>query len=121
MDGLQALFKVLKDSDYANGNFLGLLNVLVGRRITDARGTVITTGLTWRELSEWLRKTRWDREAVRELGLDPATLPPRQRQRFWYAALSQAQLSSNRATLAGDRLAKALQSAGYLVGPAPGR
>jgi hypothetical protein len=121
MDGLQALFKVLKDSDYAKGNLLGLLNVLIGRQISDASGHVISTGLTWRELAEALKKARWDRETVRELGLDPADLPPRQRDRFWYAAVAQAQVGSDKATLAGDRLAKVLQSLGYQLGPAPGR
>jgi hypothetical protein len=121
MDGLHAFLKALKNSDHAKGNFLGMLHVLVGRRISDSYGNVISHGLTWRETAERLKKARWDREAVRELGLDPATLPPRQRDRFWYAAISQAQLSSDTAILAGDRLAKAMQAAGYVIGPAPKR
>ncbi len=120
MDGLTGLLKVLKDAEYAKGNFLGVLNVLIGRRITDARGNVISQGLTWRELAESLRKARWDRGAVRQIGLDPAELPPRQRERFWYLAVSQAQVASEQAKSAGDRLAKALESVGYQVGPAPG-
>ncbi len=121
MDGLPALFKTLKDADYVKGNFLGVLNVLIGRRLTDSRGEVVSHGLTWRELAEWLKKARWDRETVRELGLDPADLPPRHRDRFWYAAISQTQVGSDKANLAGDRLAKALQASGYHAGPAPGK
>lgn len=121
MDGLQALAKVLKEADYAKGNLLGVLNILIGRRIVDPNNAVISRGLTWRQLAEWLKKARWDREAVRELGLDPSTLPPRQRERFWYTALSQAQVGSPAATLAGDRLAKQLERMGYRIGPPPGK
>jgi hypothetical protein len=121
MDGMQALLKVLKDADYAKGNILGVLNVLVGRRISDGHGNVISHGLTWREVADALKKARWDREAVRELGLDPAQLPPRHRDRFWYAAVAQANVGSDQATVAGDRLAKSLQSSGYTVSPAPGK
>ena len=61
----------LKRHGYAQGNFLGLLNVLIGRRITRADGTVLSVGLTWRDTASWLKKVRWDRDAVRELGVEP--------------------------------------------------
>jgi hypothetical protein len=119
MDGLHELLDVIKRNHHAQGNFLGLLNVLIGRRIADAQGTVISTGLTWRALASWLKKIRWDRHAVRELGLDPKNLPPRDRERMWYVAITQARVDSAQATAAGDRLAEVLQAAGYVVGPAP--
>jgi hypothetical protein len=120
MDGFHEFLEVLKQGKHAEGNLLGLLNVLIGRRIATAQAEVISTGLTWRALAGWLKKVRWDKDAVRELGLDPKTLPPRDREKFWYAAIAQAQVSSDKATEAGDRLAVALQAVGYIVGPAPG-
>jgi hypothetical protein len=120
MDAVQALLAVLKEDRHAKGNFLGLLNVLIGRRVEDAQGAVVSTGMNWRALAASLKKARWDPKTVRELGLDPAHLPPRDRERYWYAAISQAQIGSEKATQAGDRLARALASAGYRIGPAPG-
>ena len=105
----------LKRHGHAQGNFLGLLNVLIGRRIEKADGTLISVGLTWRETAAWLKKARWDKEAVRELGLTPAQLPPRDRQRYWYAAITGAKVDSPEATAAGDRLAEALAEAWYVV------
>ena len=112
---MRELLDQLKQHGYAQGNFLGLLNVLIGRRIEKTDGTMISVGLTWRELANWLKKVRWDREAVRELGLAPDQLPPRDRQRFWYAAISQCHVDSPQAAEAGDRLAAALVKAGYVV------
>src|SRR5262249_33604764 len=94
MDGLREFLDDLKQQGSAQGNLLGVLNVLIGRRITTADGTVLSNGLTWRELAELLKRVRWDREAVRELGLDPDRLAPRDRERFWYQAIAQANVSS---------------------------
>jgi hypothetical protein len=105
----------LKQHGHAQGNFLGLLNVLIGRRIEKADGTVLSVGLTWRQTADWLKKVRWEKDVVRELGLDPAALPPRDRERFWYSAIARARVDSPEATAAGDRLATAIKSAGYVV------
>jgi hypothetical protein len=121
MDVLCEFLTDLQRHSYARGNFLGLLNVLIGRQICAADGSIISKGLTWRELADLLRRARWDREAARQLGLDPAALPPRNRQRFWFAAIAQAGVDSARATEAGNRLAEILRSAGYDVGPPPGK
>jgi hypothetical protein len=96
------------------------LHILVGRRVSLPDGTVVSGGMTWRELAGVLKKHRWDREAVRELGLDPADLPPRDRQKFWYAAIAHARLDTPEARDAGDRLVEPLGKAGFVVGPAPG-
>jgi hypothetical protein len=119
MDEFHDFMDVIKRERYAQGNFLGLLNVLIGRRIADAQGKVISAGLTWRALAFWLKQVRWDKEAVRELGEEPRDLPPRDRERFWYHSIARAQVGSVKATQAGDRLAEALRGAGYVVGPAP--
>jgi hypothetical protein len=105
----------LKEKGLARGKFLGLLHVVIGRRIEKSDGTLISVGQTWRETAAWLKKARWDKDAVRELGLDPAALPPRDRQRYWYAAITQAKVDSPAAVEAGDRLAQALAGMGYVV------
>ena len=120
MDGVREFLDDIQKRGYAKGHLLGLLNVLIGRRIARRDGTVISTGITWRDLSAELKRSRFDPDAVAELGLDPASLPPRDRQRFWYSAISQAQVGSDAAMAAGNKLAQLLAKAGYAIGPAPG-
>jgi hypothetical protein len=119
MDGLHDFLAETKRQGIARGNFLGLLNVVIGRRIHKKSGEVVANGVTWRHLAELLKKVRWDKQAVRELGLEPAALPPRDRQRYWYLAIAHAGIDSPQAASAGDRFAALLNSAGYVVGPAP--
>jgi len=116
MDALSALFDALKKSGQLQGNFLGFLQALIGRKITRrSDGVVVSKGVTWRELSVWLKKVRWDPEAVREIGVDPDALPPRDRQRYWYSAITQAKVDSTEAKQAGDRFAEVLRGLGYDV------
>jgi hypothetical protein len=119
MDRLRELLEAIRAGGAGQGNLLGLLHVLVGRRVTLPDGTAVSQGLTWRELAALLKRLRWDREAVRELGLDPADLPPRDRERFWFTAIAQAGLNTPAATQAGDLLVEPLKKLGYVVGPAP--
>lgn len=119
MDRVREFLDDLKQHGYGQGHFLGLLNVLIGRSIGRADGPVLSSGLTWRESAALLKKVRWERDAVRELGQDPAELPPRERERYWYVAIARAQVDSPQATEAGDRLAERLRGAGYVIGPAP--
>jgi hypothetical protein len=121
MDGVQTFLEELRQGGLAEGNFLGLLHILIGRRIVRADGTVVSVGLTWRALSETLKTLRWNKEAVREIGLDPADLPPRDRQRFWYTAIAHAKVDAAEAVAAGDRLATLVNPLGYAVSPAPGK
>jgi hypothetical protein len=120
MDVLREFLEDLKRRGLAQGLFLGMLNVLIGRRVEKADGTLVANGISWRELAALLRRARWDKNAVRELGLDPAQLPPRDRQRYWYTAIAQARVDSAQAAQAGDQFAERLRQAGYVVGPAPG-
>jgi hypothetical protein len=120
MDRLREFLEAVRKQGAAQGHFRGLLHILIGRRITLADGTLVSGGMTWRELAALLKKHRWDREAVRELGLDPANLPPRDRQRFWYSAIAAAGVNSPAATAEADQLAAPLAALGYVVGPAPG-
>jgi hypothetical protein len=116
MDRLQGFLSFLKAKRLAQGNFLGLLYVLIGRSIADANGDLISKGLTWRELSVLLQKVRWERDAVKELDIDPDELPPRDRQRFWFVTFARAGLDSKEAAEAGKRMAKVLEAEGYQVG-----
>lgn len=122
MDWPRELLDDLKKRRDFPGYFLGLLNILIGRRVEKEDGTVLSTGFTWRELASLLKKVRWDKDAVRELGLEPKSLPPRDRERYWYAAIAQARIDSEEATQAGDRLAVAiLKAMGLKVSEAPRR
>ena len=104
MDALSTFLDELKKNGQTQGNFRGFLHVLIGRVVMCASDkAVVSKGIAWRELAGWLKKVRWDPEAVRELGLDPDDLPPRDRQRFWYAAILQAKVDSPEALAAGDR------------------
>jgi hypothetical protein len=122
MDGLREFLEACRRQPQVQGHFLGLLHVAIGRRIVrKADQQVISTGVTWRQLAELLRQVRWDKEAVRELGLSPDSLPPRDRQKYWYQAIAACKLDSPEAIAAGDKLAAIAATFGYEVGPAPGQ
>jgi hypothetical protein len=121
MDGVMAFLTDLHKHGLPGDNLLGLLHVLIGRRITGPDGTVISSGLTWRDVAGALKRVRFNPQLVRHLGLDPDELPPRDRQRFWYSAIGLARVDSPAAVEAGNRFAAAVQPVGYFVGPAPGQ
>jgi hypothetical protein len=120
MDVLREFLENLKRRGLWRGHFLGLLNVLIGRRLAQPDGTLIVNGLTWRDLASLLKRVRWDKAAATELGLDPGALPPRDRQRYWYTAIALAHVDSPQASQAGDLFTELLRQEGYQVGPAPG-
>jgi hypothetical protein len=120
MDLLREFLEDLKRRGLVQGHFRGLLHLLIGRRLEKADGTLISQGLTWRDLAALLKRVRWEKEDVVELGLNPADLPPRDRQRYWYVAITQAQVDSPQAFQDADALAEQLTAAGYRVGAAPG-
>jgi hypothetical protein len=120
MDGAREFLEDLRRRSLTAGRFLALLNVLIGRRIVRADGVVLSAGLTWRELAQLFKRLRWDKDAAREVGQDPAILPPRDRERYWYTVISQAGVASSAATKAGDEYAQHLQASGYVIGAAPG-
>lgn len=119
MDVLREFLDDLQRRGLASGLFLGMLHVLIGRRVARADGTVVANGLSWRDLAAMLKKVRWDKDAVKELGLEPAALPPRDRQRYWYTAIARAGVDSAAAQRAGDAFAERLRGAGYVVGTPP--
>ena len=116
MDALSIFLEELKKHGLPKGNFIGFLHVLIGRTITrKSDKQTIAKGLTWRELAGLLKKVRWDPEMVRELGIDPDALPPRDRQRFWYSAIAQAKIDSPASNKAADRFIEKLAEIGYDV------
>ena len=117
---LREFLLLLKQEAVTQGHFLGFLHLLIGRHIIRNDGTLVTSGMSWRDVSAWLKKIRWDKESVRELGLNPEALPPRDRERYWYTAIGQAKVDSAAAVQAGDQLAEKLKPLGYTVGSAPG-
>lgn len=121
MEGLREFLEHIQHQTRIKGHLLGLLHIVIGRKISKADGTVVSSGATWREVSNLLRVVRWDPDAVKELGIDPESLPPRDRQRYWYSAIAQAQVSSDAAIRDADKLGQLLQKSGYVIGSAPGR
>ena len=120
MDRLVDFLETLCRHQLVRGQFRAILHVVIGRTIRSADGTVVSSGVTWRELAKIFQVIRWDKELVRELGLNPDDLPPRDRQRYWYTAIAHAKVTAAEAKALGDQFAGLVAPIGYAVGPAPG-
>ena len=119
MEGLEAFLEEIRKRGTAEGHLRGLLHILVGRKISRTDGSLVSGGMTWRAVADLFKRLRWSPEAVRELGLDPDTLPVRDRQRYWFAAISAAQIESSSASADADALLPPLAALGFMVGPPP--
>ncbi|VTS00980.1 hypothetical protein [Tuwongella immobilis] len=119
MEAVRELLETIRQKGLIPGHLRGVFNLLIGRTITRLDGTPISKGLTWRELSTLLRELRWEKSLVRELGLDPDTLSPRDRDRFWFQAIASANVNSPLARQQADSLAERLESHGFHVVPLP--
>lgn len=120
MDGLRQFLETIRQAQLVQGYLPAILHIAIGRKISRTDGTVLSAGATWRQLSELLRDIRWDKELVRELGLDPNDLPPRDRQRYWYVAIQAANVGSSEVRALADTYARHVARLGLVVGPAPG-
>jgi hypothetical protein len=120
MEGLREFLERLRQAHLVRGHMRAILHLAIGRRISRSDGSVLSLGATWRQVAELLRLMRWDKELVRELGLKPEDLPPRDRQRYWYAAIVAARVDSMEARELGDRYAPVVEPLGFVIGPAPG-
>jgi hypothetical protein len=120
MEGLREFLERVRQAHVVRSHFRALMHIVIGRRISRTDGTLLSTGATWRQVSELLRLLRWDKEQVREVGLNPTDLPPRDRQRYWYAAIVAARVDAPDARELGDRYAKIVEPLGFVIGPAPG-
>ena len=119
MDGIRTFLEAVRDRGLAAGHLRGLLHVAIGRTLSTADGTVVSSGGTWREVSNLLKALRYDPELVRELGTDPDTLSPRDRERFWFAAVTLARVDSPEAVANAQKFADKVKAIGYVVGPPP--
>lgn len=119
MDGIRDLLDSARAAGLVAGHFRGFLHIAIGRTVTGADGSPVSTGLTWRELAALLKLLKFDRELVREYGADPEELSPRDREKFWYVAIARAGVDSAAAVAEADRLAGPLRALGYVVAPAP--
>lgn len=117
---MREFFERVRQNHLVRGHFRALMHIAIGRRVSRNDGTVLSTGATWRQVSELLRIMRWDKEQVREVGLNPVDLPPRDRQRYWYAAIIAARVESIESRELADRYAELVAPLGYIIGPAPG-
>lgn len=115
MEPVDEFLTVLRGRQMVSGHFAGLLHLLIGRTLVRADGQVVSTGLTWRTMADVLKNLRFDRELVRELGLDPDSLPPRDREKFWFAAILRGGMTTPRVRANADALAALLPNLGYRV------
>lgn len=119
MDGIRELLDVIRDHRLAAGRLRGVFHLAIGRRVERADGTLVSAGVTWRELAAALKAAKFDKELAREVGADPDTLSPRDRERMWYSAIALAKVGSPEASAQADELTARLKPLGFVVGPAP--
>src|SRR5262249_13974 len=115
MDSLREFLENLMRQGLAKGHFLGFLQVMIGRKIAQADGSAVTSGLSWRDLAAVLKRFRWDPDAIAELGLDPSQLPPKDRQKYWLSAIARACVDSPEPPEGRNLFAAVLRKAGYVV------
>lgn len=120
MEGTLRLLEMVRDKKLAVGALRGLFHIAIGRTVTAPDGRVVSGGVTWRILATLLKDAKFDKELVRELGVDPDLLAPKDREKMWYHAIGLAKVDTAEARTQADKLSVALKSLGYLVGPAPG-
>ena len=120
MDGISEFLRLIQSQGLAKGRLRGVFHLAIGRRITTRDGRLIVNGVTWRDLAAALKQVRFDKELVRELGVDPDTLAPRDRQRMWYLAISHAQVDGAEARAQAAKLQNDLERLNIIVGPPPG-
>jgi hypothetical protein len=119
MDGIRDLLEAARTDGLAAGRFRGLLHIAIGRTVTKPDGTKLSAGLTWRELASLLKTLRFDPELGREVGADPDTLSPRDRERYWYAVIALARVDGPEALEQAEKLVAPLKGLGFVVAPPP--
>jgi hypothetical protein len=117
--GIREMLLAARDEGLIEGLFRGLLHIAIGRKIARPNGTPVSSGITWRELAVYLKELHFDKDLAREVGLDPGTLAPRDRERFWYSTIAQARVDSPEASAEADELAADLKKLGFVIGPNP--
>jgi hypothetical protein len=119
MERLTEFLERIRKDGLAHGHLRGCLHVLIGRTIKTPEGEIVSLGNTWRDLSQWLKQAKFDKELVREFGADPETISPRDRERFWYSAIALARPDSAEAIADAEAFISKLTTLGYHIGPLP--
>lgn len=114
MDDVATLLEWIRARDAARGRLRGFFHLLVGHTLKHG-DKMISAGMNWRDLSKMLKLFKFDRELVRELGLDPDALPPKDREKYWYLAIAAAEISGDRARAEALELAAELAKIGIAV------
>lgn len=120
MDGIRELLEAARTNGLVTGRFRGVLHIAIGRTVSAADGTKLSAGVTWRALAALLKALRYDPELGREVGADPDTLSPRDRERYWYAVIALARVDGAEALAQAEQLVSPLKAAGFVVAPAGG-
>lgn len=115
MEGTKEFLELVAQHGLAKGHVRGVFHIAIGRKLTKADGTPLAGGVTWRELATLLKTVKFDRELAKELGADPETVAPRDREKFWYAAIALAQVDSVEARAQAERLAAKLERFGIRI------
>ena len=113
-DGLRLFLDAVQRHKLAAGHLRAILVIAVGGRI-EFEGQTLSQGTTWRDLADLLKKLRWDKLQVGELGLNVKDLPPRDRGKYWYSAMSRADLGSGESSKAAAKLLPALEKIGFKI------
>ena len=119
MDRLQEFLERIQQNGLAAGKLRGILHIAIGRTIKSDDGTVVSTGTTWRLLSNQLKMAKFDKELVRQLNAEPDEISPRDRERFWYSVIALARPDSTESIAEAEALIPLLAPLGYTVGPLP--
>jgi hypothetical protein len=115
MEGIRDLLEAARTIGLVAGRFRGLLHIAIGRTVTKPDGTKLSAGLTWRDVAALLKALRFDPELGRELGADPDTLSPRDRERYWFAVIGLAHVDGAEALAEAEQLVAPLKDLGYVV------
>jgi hypothetical protein len=114
-ESLESFLLRLRPQAFPPETFLGLLHLLISGSLADEQGNRPFPGQSWRDLASVLKKVRWDPSMVKQMGIDPTTLAPRDRERFWYQAICMAKIDSPEAKRSAQKLKGWLDKFGYRV------
>ena len=117
MEGIRDLLEAARTNGLVAGRFRGLLHIAIGRTVSKPDGTKLSAGLTWREIANLLKVLRFDPELGREVGADPDTLSPRDRERYWYAVIALARVDTADVVAEAEKLVGPLKALGFVVAP----
>jgi hypothetical protein len=120
MQGTRQFLELMNEHNLVSGHLRGIFHIAIGRRILNSTGVLIAEGVTWRTLAALLKDLKFDREFVRELGAEPETLSPKDREKFWYNAIMVSKVDGPEARKQAEAISKLVKSLGLVIGPAPG-